>query len=578
MSRHPILGFLACLVAVVVCCSSTIGQEITPQSTGSGENHIVSNVPGNFNLGTNINNLIGADRFYNAGITGQGTIAASVEAGHIWNGHEALTHVSQYAHHPDAFGSTTADLFDRHATWVASHIGGRQTAVGGGAWQTGIAPGTDLRSGAIASVWGGNAYALSFNWNTNSFLGGYTPYFGTADVINSSWGGNSPGGSNYFAVVLDGLAAQNPQTTLVASAGNSGPGGNTVGYPGSGYNAITVAALNNGGDNSYNTVVDFSSRGPQDFFFPPTNGTIAGVRAAVDIAAPGTNLHAAFYGGQTGGNNTTLPGSANNGTSPSSYSTSVRGTSFAAPIVSGGVALLKSASYNTPELAGNLDSRHTLVVKSVLMNSADKTIGWNNGQVANGFGGVTTTQSLDYAAGAGAMNLDRAFDQYLTAGTRDVAGRANGDLGIVAERGWDLGNVALGGSNLYTIGGLLEGGSQFDVTLNWFRNRGFNSTNLSAFDIAQADLTLEVLDLFSNSVISQSMSLFNMTEHLSFLLPTTSQYGLRVVYGANTFGSITNVDYGIAWSGVSVVPEPSTLGLMVIIGAVATVHRRRKTC
>jgi hypothetical protein len=555
-------------------CSNAQAQSTTPDNLlGYGENHIVSNVPGNLALGTNINNLIGANRFYDAGFTGQGTIAASVEAGHIWNGHATLEHVAQFAHHPDAFGTTTNDLFDRHATWVGSHIGGRMTATGGGAWQMGIAPDTDLRSGAIAAQWTGNAYALNFSFNTNSFVGGYAPHFGTADVINSSWGGNSPAGNNYFAVVLDALAAQNPQSTLVASAGNAGPGANTVGFPGSGYNAITVGALSNGGNNSYNTVASFSSRGPQDYSDP--NGTQFGVRAAVDIVAPGTNLHAAFYGGQTGGNHPGLTGSTNNGTDPNAYTFSVAGTSFAAPIVSGGVALLKSASYNTPELIGNVASRDTLVVKSVLMNSADKTVGWNNGQVANAAGGVTTTQALDWAAGAGAMNLDRAFDQYLTAGTRDVAGLANGDLGTVASVGWDLGNVLLGGSNLYTIGGMLAGGSEFSVTLNWFRNRVFNPIDFQVADVGQADLNLQVLDLISNTVISTSASLYNTTEHLSFLLPSTSQYGIRVVYDGNTFGTLTSVNYGLAWSGVSSVPEPSALGLILILSAFCSTIRRR---
>ena len=550
-------------------------QTVSPDTVASGENQIVTNLPGNFTSGTNVNNLIGANRFYNAGFTGQGTITANVEAGHVWNGQEALGHVTQYAHDPAAFGTTTNDLFDRHATWVGSHIGGRLTAVNGGQWQTGIAPGTDLRSGAIATAWSGSAFTTGFNFNAASFNGGYTPYFGTADVINSSWGGTSAAGNNFFAQALDGYAAQNSRTTLVASAGNSGPGNNTVGFPGSGYNAITVAALDNGGNNSYNTVASFSSRGPQDYF-DPVNGTVVGARAVVDIAAPGTNLHAAFYGGQTGGNNTTLAGSANNGLNTNFYTFAVQGTSFASPIVAGGVSLLKSASYNTPELAGNAASRDTLVVKSVLMNSADKTVGWNNGQVANGAGGVNTTQALDFAAGAGAMNLNRAFDQYLTAGTRDVLGLANGNLGTVSSIGWDLGNVLLGGNNLYSIGGLLQGGSLFNVTLNWFRDRTYNPATFTATDIGQADLTLEVTDLLSNTVISRSSSLFNTAEHLSFLLPSTSQYGVRVVYGANTFGTMNNVNYGVAWSGISVVPEPSTLLLTLAGVAVGDVIRRRR--
>jgi len=55
---------------------------------GQGINHIVSNRPGNFAHGTNINTLLGANAFYDAGFTVQGTISASVEAGLIWHSHQ----------------------------------------------------------------------------------------------------------------------------------------------------------------------------------------------------------------------------------------------------------------------------------------------------------------------------------------------------------------------------------------------------------------------------------------------------------------------------------------------------------
>jgi hypothetical protein len=565
----PILrvAFLASLLTAMPTC--LFGQ--------TGENHVVSDLPGTLTNGANINNLLGANRFYDAGFTGQGTITANVEAGHVWNGHESLQHVSQFSHSAAAFGTTTQDLFDLHATSVGGLIGGRSTA-GGGAWQMGIAPGTDLRSGAMATGWRGSAYARSFGINQNSIVGAYQPFFGTADVINSSWGGGSPAGNSQTAILLDGFAAQNSGTTFVVAAGNSGPASNTVGFPGSGYNAITVAALDNGGNNAYDTVAGFSSRGPNSYA-DPVNGTIVGVRAAVDIAAPGTNLTAAFYGGQTGGNNTTLAGSSNLGAGSDLYQLSVAGTSFSSPIVAGGVALLKSASYNTAALASNAASRDTLVVKSVLMNSSDKTVGWDNGQVshANGLGGVSTTQSLDWAVGAGKMNLDQAFDQYLTAGTRDVLGLANGNLGTVSAVGWDYGNVALGGSNFYSIGSMLKGNSLFNITLNWFRDRALNPITLGVADFSQANLTLRVWDLLTNSIISESSSLYNTAEHLSFLLPRTSQYGIEVLYGNNTFGNSLDANYGLAWSAsATAVPEPSSLALLVVSSGMAIGFRLKR--
>ena len=96
-----------------------------------------------------------------------------------------------------------------------------------------------------------------------------------ADVINSSWGFEDPTGSSFEAMTIDALALAN-HTTVVISAGNSGPGANTVGGPASGYNKIAVGAL--AADNSnfpYLRPAEFSSRGPNDFYNPQTGVTKA---------------------------------------------------------------------------------------------------------------------------------------------------------------------------------------------------------------------------------------------------------------------------------------------------------------
>ena len=530
----------------------------------SAENQIDSS------SGANINTHVGANRFYNAGITGQSTITANVEAGHIWgtaSGHETLTHVTQFSQRVPGIG-----LYDRHATWVGSHIGGRNGGTVQGNRQLGIAHGTDLRSGAIATQWNGTAYATSFSFSFSTLVP-YEAYFGVADVINSSWGGTNPTGDNAITTTLDGLANQNPGTTFVASAGNSGSAANSVVYPGSGYNAITAAALASGGAGSYDTIASFSSRGPQDYA-DPTNGTISGVRAAVDIAAPGTHLTAAFYGGQTGGNNTSLPGSAASG-GPDWYTTGLQGTSFAAPITAGGAALIDSASYNDESLSSNSASRDARVVKAVLLNSADKIPGWGNGQVAhtNGFGGVSTTQSLDWASGAGALNLDQAFDQYFS-GTQDVPGTSSGLLGSVATTGWDFGNVLSGVVNVYEIAESLLGDSLLTVTLDWFRERTFDVFP----DVAQANLELRIRDTMTGNLISESSSMYNVVEHLHFTLPSTSQYQIEVAMNGTTFGSLSDEEYGLAWWGVAAasVPEPGSFALACIALAFLGVAQKRR--
>lgn len=519
-----------------------------------------------------VNAFLGANRYYQHAIpiTGQNTVTTNLEAGHVWNGHETLGHVSTFYQHEEAFGSGVNDLFDRHATWAGMLIGGRST--GNPTLQSGISPGTDLRSAAMATQWIGDAYALSFNMSLNTFRTAYTQAFANSDVVNSSYGLTDPGGADFITIRSDGMSFRNPNTLHVVSAGNSGPSANTVGSPGSGYNVLTVGAL--GGGPAYDEVASFSSRGPQDFFYYDTTGetlttvVVSGVRAAVDLSAPGTDLTSAFYGGQSGGNNTTLNGSTDLGTDPDLYSPGINGTSFSAPLVAGGAALLASAAKTLPELSDNVLATQSVVLKSLLLTGADKTFGWDNGltQVTEGESSfLSTTQSLDWAVGAGRMNLDRTFDIQVNGQTGVHAGL--GAQGDVALSGWDYGFSRLGLDNEYIIEGEILANSTFTATLAWQRIRDWNPDTDDLFEVAQADLDLSIWLLDEQGqfemLVAQSASLYNNVEHLHFLLPETGRYGIRIHYGQNTFDNFGawgtegfEQDYGLAWHMV-VIPEPA---------------------
>lgn len=238
------------------------------------ENLAVSSVPSTFTE-INLNTFLGANAFYSAGFTGQSTIVTNAEAEHIWGntaasaggtttGHEALGHVTDFTHAATAWnyvgtaGDQVTDLVDRHATRVGMLIGGRNGGSSPGNHQLGIAYNTDLRSAAMATSWIGGAPSLSFNVSATTVITAYNQAFAASDVVNSSIGTTDATGTGFFAIVVDALSFGNRFTTFVSSAGNSGPGSNTVAAPGSGYNGITVAALDNA--NSYNTVASFSSQ------------------------------------------------------------------------------------------------------------------------------------------------------------------------------------------------------------------------------------------------------------------------------------------------------------------------------
>ncbi|HEY2760812.1 MAG TPA: hypothetical protein VGI75_08715, partial [Pirellulales bacterium] len=68
-----------------------------------------------------VNDIVGATTFYQAGIFGEFTISANIEAGAIWggpSGHEDLA-LSTYSY----AGQGATGEFDRHATWVGSVLG-----------------------------------------------------------------------------------------------------------------------------------------------------------------------------------------------------------------------------------------------------------------------------------------------------------------------------------------------------------------------------------------------------------------------------------------------------------------------
>jgi hypothetical protein len=515
--------------------------------------------------GTNINTLLGANTFYNQGYTGTNAVIANIEAGHIWGTHETMTHVQQIPNHPQSINE-----IDLHATAVGMMLAGRRGGTNPGPYQEGLAPDAQLYSGAIAAQFNGERYAGSFSLYYSSLFDQFRKAFNLgvnttgrrADVINSSWGYDDPGAVGPIVVGLDGFANANRQTLFVAAAGNSGPAPNTVGSPGAGYNLLSVGAL--GPDPTYDTPTSFTSSGPNDYS-DPLNGTINGVRQVVHIAAPGEWLTTAWYGGETGGNGTTDNPNVNGPGPTGPPVTPVggpdyygqggwAGTSFAAPTVAGGAALLYDASYTL--FASNNDARDARVMKSVLMNSARKTVGWDNGQIAhpNGRGGVFTTQGLDNLVGTGRMDLHAAFDQFLS-GTTDVPDTLSGDLGNVHDLGWDFGIVNSQATNDYYFDAPLLGGSTLTATVNWFRDRRYVANN-AVFDDSFDDLNLElwsVVDGMPAELISESSSRYNGSEHFSFDLPGSGNYALRVRWFGELFDRFSDPNqehYGLAWSAI----------------------------
>ena len=203
--------------------------------------------------------------------------------------------------HPDIAGRITAlfhygaleDAADEHShgTHVAGIVAGNgatgETDENGFRYGLGVAPGANLIAQRIFDGTGGYTYTnASFEKLTrDAKLAG-------ADIGSNSWGDDTQGRYDLSAMEFDALvrdavndafAAGDQPYILEFSAGNAGPGGQTIGSPAVAKNVIaTGAAQNNRADllvygDGPDAMADFSSRGPCE------DG-----RIKPDVTAPGT--------------------------------------------------------------------------------------------------------------------------------------------------------------------------------------------------------------------------------------------------------------------------------------------------
>ena len=261
-----------------------------------------------------------APELWDVGYTGQGIVVANMDAG------------VDYLH-DDLFGrwrGGTNSWYDPNGEHpLVPHDGtGHGTAtmglmVGGDATGTsiGVAPGAQWIGVKIFKDPVGNQLPeaplsgihLGFQWLLDPNLDGDPA--DAPDVVNNSWGFESIVDVCYLEFQYDIQALQTAGIAVVFSAGNMGPGPSTSISPANNPESLAVGAVSS----SFN-IAGFSSRGPsacvlENDIFP-------------EVVAPGLLVKTADL--------TFGPPFTN-------MSTIVSGTSFAAPHVSGALALLMSA-------------------------------------------------------------------------------------------------------------------------------------------------------------------------------------------------------------------------------------------
>lgn len=327
---------------------------------------------------------------------------------------------------------------------------------------------------------------------------------------------------------------------LYVIAGNQGRGG--IPIPTDNYNAINVAYSTR--INGEFVRVDYANLSSEPFrtsYYGPAPETNVGTRRSINLVAPGSNIEML---------------------EPDGSRTVSSGTSFAAPHVVATVALLQEfgdRQFRAGEAGWNLDFREPLVMKSVILNAADKLQDEGDGNLLGMSRTLLDERGRDWTEGdayrdqtiplhkdlgVGHLNAFRAYEQ-LAAGQQAP--------GNVPAIGWNYSAISAGAAEDYLIEQPLKAGSYVNATLSWERVVNLNSTD-EYFDVGEdfegrslSNLDLYLLpadsDSLSDSVWS-SVSREDSLEHIFIPVPESGRYKLRVV---KQTGIEEAVPYSLAW-------------------------------
>lgn len=267
---------------------------------------------------------IGSEPSHLAGDKGIGIKVGVIDSGIDYN-HPDL--VDRYAGGYDFFNNDSDPMDDRgHGTHVAGTIGASDNGIG----VVGVAPEAELYALKVFGATGSGYFSdvvAAVEWCIDNGI----------QVTNNSYGASSHPGATVEAV-FDRAASLG--MVHVASAGNSGSGTDTVGYPGKFSSVIAVAATD-----SSDTRASYSSTGPD-----------------VELAAPGSSIRSTLPGGGYGGKS---------------------GTSMASPHVAGTVAILYGIGVTDANGDGliNDDIRQILTLSALDLGTTGFDNNYGHGRV-----------------------------------------------------------------------------------------------------------------------------------------------------------------------------------------------------
>jgi len=267
--------------------------------------------------------VIGADKLWRIGITGDGRLVMGIDTGvegshpafnTRWRGNFAPANQAWFD--PETNTTFPTDC-DNHGTHTMGTMCGRQ-----GSDTIGVAFEAQwIAAKTICSSPHTSKSISAFQWAMNPD-GNPTTIHDMPDVINNSWydpNSTSTQCTGIYKTTLDAVEAAG--IAVVFSAGNQGPNPSTITSPKNiNTNEVNVFCVGNINGNTVGyPIANSSSRGPS------TCGGTGSLLIKPEVVAPGTNVRSAIRGGAYG---------------------LMSGTSMASPHVAGAVALLKQAFPN----------------------------------------------------------------------------------------------------------------------------------------------------------------------------------------------------------------------------------------
>jgi len=348
-------------------------------------------------------NVSGSTPIWDKGIHGEGQLVAVMDSGLDYNScwfrdggappgpsHRKVVDYSLY-------GGAAYDGCDTgHGTHVCGTLAGDQSYVNPGNYQyNGMAYKAKLALQDVGAddTWGCTTGEVQI---PTSLTGAYTAAHNLgARVHSNSWGGSSNEYDSYCGNI-DSFMWGHPDFLIVFAAGNAGPGGSTVGYPGTAKNCITVGATRRA--NLQHQTAGYSSRGPAfDTRYKPT------------VTAPGGEAGYAYIN------------SANNhvGNPPaqtcSMVSSPFQGTSMATPAVAGCATLARQYFVDGwypsgSVVVGDGFAPSAALMKAVVVNAAADMVGTGSpGSIPNydeGWGRVLLDDALFFDGDARELIAD----------------------------------------------------------------------------------------------------------------------------------------------------------------------------